>query len=102
MARIPLDPPRTPVTRLAEWHARRTYGVLPDPLAAMAHHPGVLVTDAGFEMSLVSDVDGRVQLVLIVRNPDELHGLAPGQPVRTADPSSSPGTAEAETGRPSR
>jgi AhpD family alkylhydroperoxidase len=52
MARIPLDPPRTPVTRLAEWYARRTYGVLPDPLAAMAHHPGVLVTDAGFEMSL--------------------------------------------------
>ncbi|MGY1591552.1 carboxymuconolactone decarboxylase family protein [Geodermatophilus sp. SYSU D00708] len=52
MARIPLDPPRTPVTRLAEWYARRTYGALPDPLAAMAHHPGVLVTDAGFEMSL--------------------------------------------------
>jgi AhpD family alkylhydroperoxidase len=52
MARIPLDPPRTAVTRLAEWYARRTYGVLPDPLAAMAHHPRVLVTDARFEMSL--------------------------------------------------
>ncbi|MGY1703219.1 carboxymuconolactone decarboxylase family protein [Geodermatophilus sp. SYSU D00697] len=52
MARIPLDPPRTLVTRLAEWYARRTYGVLPDPLAAMAHHPGVLVTDAVFETSL--------------------------------------------------
>ena len=30
MARIPLDPPRTRLFRLAEWYARRTYGVLPD------------------------------------------------------------------------
>ena len=33
MARISLDPPRTPLYRLAEWYARRTYGVVPDPLA---------------------------------------------------------------------
>jgi AhpD family alkylhydroperoxidase len=51
-ARIPLDPPRTPMYRLVEWYARRTYGVLPDPLAAMAHNTRVLLTDAGFETSL--------------------------------------------------
>jgi AhpD family alkylhydroperoxidase len=51
-ARIPLDPPRTPMYRLAEWYARRTYGVLPDPLAAMAHNTRVLLTDAGFETSV--------------------------------------------------
>jgi AhpD family alkylhydroperoxidase len=50
--RIPLDPPRTPMYRLAEWYARRTYGVLPDPLAAMGHNTRVLLTDAGFETSL--------------------------------------------------
>ena len=52
MARIPLDPPRTRLYRLAEWYARRTYGVVPDPLAAMAHHPRVLLTDVRFEASL--------------------------------------------------
>ena len=52
MARISLDPPRTRLYRLAEWYARRTYGVVPDPLAAMAHHPRVLVSDVRFEASL--------------------------------------------------
>jgi len=52
MARIPLDPPRTRFVRLAGWYARRTYGVLPDPLAAMGHNPRVLATDARFETSL--------------------------------------------------
>ena len=52
MARIPLDPPRTPIYRLAEWYARRTYGVMPEPLGAMAHNMRVLVTDARFETSL--------------------------------------------------
>ncbi|SNR57753.1 hypothetical protein [Blastococcus mobilis] len=37
MTRIPLDPPRSPLYRLAERYARRTYGVMPDPVAAMAH-----------------------------------------------------------------
>ena len=46
MTRIPLDPPRTQLFRLAEWYARRTYGVLPDPLPAMGHNLRVLVTDA--------------------------------------------------------
>jgi AhpD family alkylhydroperoxidase len=52
MARIPLDPPRTRLFRLAEWYARRTYGVIPDPLAAMGHNMRVLLTDARFETSL--------------------------------------------------
>jgi alkylhydroperoxidase family enzyme len=52
MTRISLDPPRTPLYRLAEWYARRTYGVRPDPLAAMAHNMRVLVTDVRFETSL--------------------------------------------------
>jgi AhpD family alkylhydroperoxidase len=52
MPRIPLDPPRTPLYRVAEWYARRTYGVRPDPLAAMGHNMRVLVTDVGFEASL--------------------------------------------------
>jgi AhpD family alkylhydroperoxidase len=52
MARISLDPPRSPLYRLAEWYTRRTYGVIPDPLAAMAHNMPVLITDLGFETSL--------------------------------------------------
>ncbi|MGY1641605.1 RNA polymerase sigma factor SigJ [Geodermatophilus sp. SYSU D00703] len=81
--------------------------VLPDlrvDVADVNGAPGVVVWTEGapfLTLSLVV-VDGLVQQVLIVRNPDKLRGLLPGQPVRTADPSSSPGTAEAETGRPSR
>src|SRR5215212_7323278 len=52
MTRIPLDPSRTPLYRLAEWYARRTYGVTPDPLPAMAHNMPVLLTDLRFETSL--------------------------------------------------
>ena len=52
MARISLDPPRTPLYRLAEWYARRRYGVVPDPLPAMAHNKRVLVTDLAFETSV--------------------------------------------------
>ena len=52
MARIPLDPPRTPLYRLAEWYSRRSWGVVADPLAAMGHNPRVLMTDARFETSL--------------------------------------------------
>ena len=52
MTRIPLDPPRTLIYRLAEWYSRRTYGAVLDPGAAMAHNPRVLITDARFERSL--------------------------------------------------
>jgi alkylhydroperoxidase family enzyme len=51
-ARIALDPPRTLLYRLAEWSCRRTYGVVAQPLAALAHHPRVLMTDVRFERSL--------------------------------------------------
>ncbi|WP_029433392.1 carboxymuconolactone decarboxylase family protein [Blastococcus sp. URHD0036] len=46
MARIPLDPPRTVVNRLARWWSRRSYGAELDPAAAMGHHPGVLLASA--------------------------------------------------------
>ena len=46
MARIPLDPPRTVVNRLARWYSRRSYGSELDPAAAMGHHPGVLLGSA--------------------------------------------------------
>lgn len=52
MARIPLDPRRTIVYRLAEWYSRRRSGVVADPLATMGHKPRVLLTDARFETSL--------------------------------------------------
>ncbi|MEV4440970.1 carboxymuconolactone decarboxylase family protein [Streptomyces sp. NPDC049577] len=52
MARIPLDPPRTPLTRLAAWYSRRAYGKVIDPLLALAHNRKVLVTDSRLEMSL--------------------------------------------------
>lgn len=52
MARIPLDPPRTLVHRLADWYSRRTYGAVLDPGAAMGHHPRVLLTSARHETSL--------------------------------------------------
>jgi AhpD family alkylhydroperoxidase len=52
MARIPLDPPRTPVYRLTEWYSRRRFGTLAEPAAAMGHAPRVLVTNARHEMSL--------------------------------------------------
>jgi alkylhydroperoxidase family enzyme len=51
-ARISLTPRRTLVYRLAEWYSRRSYGVVAEPLAAMGHHPRVLLTDARFETSL--------------------------------------------------
>ena len=43
MTRIPLDPPRTPLYRLAEWYSRRSYGVVAEPLAAMGHNLRVLL-----------------------------------------------------------
>src|ERR671916_310357 len=52
MARIPLDPPRTPTYRLIEWYSRRRFGAVADPAAAMGHNMRVLMTDARHEMSL--------------------------------------------------
>jgi AhpD family alkylhydroperoxidase len=52
MSRIPLDPPRTLLYRLAEWYSTHVYGTVADPLAAMGHNPRVLMTDARFETSV--------------------------------------------------
>src|SRR4051794_233901 len=52
MARISLDPPRTPLYRLTEWYSRRRFGAVADPAAAMGHNMRVLMTDARHEMSL--------------------------------------------------
>lgn len=52
MARIPLNPPRAPLYRLVEWYSRRTYGVVLDPGAAVAHNPRVLLSYVRYERSL--------------------------------------------------
>src|SRR5918998_4440049 len=52
MARIPRPPPRTLTYRLTEWYSRRRFGAVADPVAAMAHQPRVLITNARYEMSL--------------------------------------------------
>ncbi|MGY1721807.1 carboxymuconolactone decarboxylase family protein [Blastococcus sp. SYSU DS0533] len=52
MARIPLDPPRTPFVRLTEWYSRRRFGAVLDPGAAMAHHGAVLRTYVRHEQSV--------------------------------------------------
>ncbi len=52
MARISLDPPRTPLVRLIEWYSRRTYGAVLDPGLAMAHNMRVLRADLRFERAI--------------------------------------------------
>ena len=52
MARMPLDPPRTPLNRLAEWYSRRTYGAVLHPGSAIAHNRRVLLTYVRHEKSL--------------------------------------------------
>jgi AhpD family alkylhydroperoxidase len=51
-ARIPLDPPRTLLTRVVDRYSRRTYGATLDPAGAMGHHPRVLVTELRHERAL--------------------------------------------------
>jgi alkylhydroperoxidase family enzyme len=51
-ARIPLDPPRTLVTRAVDWYSRRTFGTTLTPAAAMGHHPRLLVTQLRHEQAL--------------------------------------------------
>ncbi len=51
-ARIPLDPPRTLLTRAVAWYSRRTYGAVLDPAEAMGHHPRLLLTQLRHERSL--------------------------------------------------
>jgi len=52
MARISLEPPRTPFLRLAEWYSRRKYGRVLDPLLAMGHNPRVLRAGAFYEQRI--------------------------------------------------
>jgi AhpD family alkylhydroperoxidase len=52
MARISLDPPRSPVYRLVEWYSRRRYGAVADPAAAMGHNLPVLLTTARHETAV--------------------------------------------------
>jgi alkylhydroperoxidase family enzyme len=51
MARIPLDTTGTSIAaRLAAWYSSRRLGRVADPLAAWAHHTGVLLTLLRLEM----------------------------------------------------
>ncbi|WP_448641097.1 carboxymuconolactone decarboxylase family protein [Geodermatophilus sp. URMC 63] len=51
-ARIPLDPPRTLLTRAVDRYSRRAYGATLTPAAAMGHHPRLLLTQLRHERSL--------------------------------------------------
>ena len=52
MTRISLDPPRTLWLPAGQLYARRKYGADMEPIAALAHNPKVLRTNARAEMSL--------------------------------------------------
>jgi len=51
MARIPLDTENNGLlARLVSWYSRRRFGKVVEPLAAAAHHPGVLLVGARLEL----------------------------------------------------
>ena len=52
MARISLNPPQTPAYRIASRVARRRYGAMPDPAAAVAHNRQVGRSYALFELQV--------------------------------------------------
>ena len=52
MARISLDPPKTLSYRIGTRFARRRYGVMPDPVTAMAHNVKVGRSYALFELGV--------------------------------------------------
>jgi AhpD family alkylhydroperoxidase len=49
MARISLQPRRTPLLRLVEAYSRRRYGAVLEPALALAHNRKVLLADLRFE-----------------------------------------------------
>ncbi|SHG25659.1 Alkylhydroperoxidase family enzyme, contains CxxC motif [Jatrophihabitans endophyticus] len=51
MARISLDPPRSPSMKLGEWYSRRRFGDVLDPARAMGHNRRVFRTYVKAEMS---------------------------------------------------
>lgn len=53
MARISLEPKRSPLLRLVEWYWRREYGKAAQPSLAMGHHPRVLRSVLRFELGLL-------------------------------------------------
>ena len=52
MARISLNPPRTPLYRIAEWFTKRRYGTNLDPVAAVGHNSQVARSYALFELQV--------------------------------------------------
>lgn len=50
MARISLDPPRTPSYRIVEWFVRRRFGDMMDPVRAVAHNRRVSRATGVFEL----------------------------------------------------
>jgi hypothetical protein len=52
MARISLDPPRSLSYRIATWVARRRYGTMPAPGAAVGHNMRVARSCALFELQV--------------------------------------------------
>ncbi|UGY90696.1 carboxymuconolactone decarboxylase family protein [Streptomyces gobiensis] len=68
MARISLDPPRSLVVRLTQWYSRRRYGKALDPLAALGHHPRVLLGGARYELSIArwKELDPGLKLLAVM------------------------------------
>ena len=52
MARISLNPPRTPLFRVVEWYCRRRYGAMVDPGKALGHNARVLYAELRFEQAV--------------------------------------------------
>ncbi len=53
MARIPPHSERTGVlVRLITWYSRRRFGMVPEPVLAAAHHPGVLLVQARLQLGI--------------------------------------------------
>lgn len=52
MARISLDPPRTPLYRLLERYSIRTYGTVLEPGRALAHHSRLIFSYLRFERAV--------------------------------------------------
>jgi hypothetical protein len=54
MARISLNPPRTPLFRVVEWYCRRRYGAMVDPGKALGHNARVLYAELRFEQAVAA------------------------------------------------
>lgn len=52
MAYVSLQPPKTLLSRFAEWYSRRSYGRAVDPVRAAANNPRVLLTYGTTELTI--------------------------------------------------